>query len=347
MFDCHFLNNTAYQGVDGSHRTTTDTLVGGSVLFGQELPGLTIRGTDIQDYDNRASMLLSDTQQIYCRDLPCELGFSCSYDKASLWCTPCPYPLVSTDGISCTQCSASQGPSSDRSRCEPCPDGLKSIAGVCERCLPGHQPDTKQVECLHCSEQKVSVNGTLCTRCPDGAQPNPLRSACVPCSNSTEVFENTTRRCICKAGMERKGTACTSCSPDRFKPQASTDLHLEDGTEIEELCKPCPNGAISDSTRTKCVCPVNFYNVSYGKITCYDKAEEIKLAEYEAQTDIAELQVCQSCDTLECIDCSQKSLHEVWSHVTVKKGYGLPSLLLENFQGLQAGPVAPHACRGD
>jgi WD40 repeat protein len=137
--------------------------------------------------------------------------------------------------------------------------------------------------------------------------------------------------------MERKGTACTSCSANRFKPQASTDLHLEDGAEIEELCKPCPNGAISDNTRTNCVCPINFYNVSYGRITCYDKHKEMKLGDSETQKDVAGLQVCQSCDSLECIDCSQKSQHEVWSHVTIQPGYGLPTALADRYQGLQSG----------
>ena len=45
-----------------------------------------------------------------CAEHPCDPGFSCSYDKYSITCTPCEFPLVSTDGLSCVACLAGSGP---------------------------------------------------------------------------------------------------------------------------------------------------------------------------------------------------------------------------------------------
>lgn len=96
-----------------------------------------------------------------CDAHPCPPGFSCAYVNYSLWCTPCPVPWTSTNGLQCNPCTAGHGPLSDATGCKPCIGNNFSAFGVCHPC-----------------SGTASHDRTGCEPCPHGQVPAPDLSGC-------------------------------------------------------------------------------------------------------------------------------------------------------------------------
>lgn len=289
---------------------------------------LLISSTIIFDYSNSDSIVLANSRPNYCRDTPCAKGSSCTYENASLWCTPCLHPQISTDGLTCTQCPSAQGPSPGRSHCVPCEPGLASVAGECFACPLGEEPNDAQRDCNQCDDIHVSEGGHRCVLCGNFSQPNQRRDACTPCNPVQESFDAAERKCVCAPGQTRVGDHCQSCPPQQFKPHPG-----------DESCSACGTSTQSNRDHTACMCPVNTYNITYGMIMCFDTAEQITADLLEVDINTAGMAPCQTCDDLPCVDCGMIfGSDDVASHVTVRDGYGLPlSLLDSGYTGLQSG----------
>jgi predicted outer membrane repeat protein len=65
-----------------------------------------------------------------CAQHPCDPGFACKYDKYSITCTPCEFPLVGMDGLSCVACLAGFGPNVQMTNCTECSGVQFSTIGV-------------------------------------------------------------------------------------------------------------------------------------------------------------------------------------------------------------------------
>ena len=327
VYRTNFSTGIAESGQSGNHRSVTNVMIGGSVLYGDNMHKLIFQTTDIEGFSNSDSILLANSRPDYCGDTPCPLGFSCTYQNFSLWCVPCPPPLVSIDGVTCARCVSSTGPSFDRSECIPCEAGTASDTGDCHACPRGDQPNPQQSDCEPCPDMHVSPNGTACVLCPNGTQPDPQKISCSPCNPVSEIFDMETRACVCGPGATRMQDHCQPCAAGQFKPSSG-----------EHSCTACGVSAIENQNHTGCVCPVSSYNVTYGMITCFDKAEQITLDQIEAEVNIADLSVCQPCGGLPCIQCGPMVSSDRSSHVTVSPGYGLPRSLMEDgYRGLQTG----------
>eukprot|EP01052_Picozoa_sp_SAG31_P014690 SAG31_NODE_921_length_10984_cov_2.779329_9_plen_1244_part_00 len=301
---------------------------GGGVLYVANMAALSFLSVHIDDFSFSKSVVTVNSFPAFCRDMPCSPGYRCLYDNFSLWCTKCPYPLVSTDGLTCARCQSAHGPSQEQDECTACQPGKASTSGECRPCLAGAQPNPGQTDCTACESTFVSTDGTNCTVCPANKQPNANKDRCRACRPLAELFDETTRLCTCSAGWSRKNGECELCAPGRFKSSAG-----------EQSCGLCPLSSITNLNRTQCACPAQTYNISYGKISCFNEAEEISPDELTAQKSIsAASQICQLCDQLPCIDCGSPSESDPSSHVTVRPGYGLPETLLRSgYTGLQSG----------
>eukprot|EP01052_Picozoa_sp_SAG31_P008866 SAG31_NODE_455_length_15433_cov_4.248728_1_plen_1124_part_00 len=331
------FSNFSANFIGGNSSEDMASIEGGEVLYAVNMRSLSFLSVHIADFAIAKKILTVGTFPAYCRDMPCSVGSSCSYDNFSLWCTQCQYPLISADGLACTRCPSARGPSQDSSECVACEPGRYStsgeLGGFCSLCQGGSQPNTHQTDCETCdvtAAPTVSVDGRACMQCPDGQQPNPNRDTCVPCVVGAEVFDNTSRLCVCAAGWTRTEETCSPCAEDYVK-----------ASEGDHSCERCILSAYPNENRTACVCRGDTYNVTYGKITCFDAVEEItdEMIETEALSLNKNLAVCQPCSKLECIDCATLP-GKISSHVTVRVGYGLPQSLLENgYAGLQTGAL--------
>ena len=194
------------------------------------------------------------------------------------------------------------------------------MAGECFACPLGEEPNDAQRDCNQCDDIHVSEDGRQCMLCGNFSQPNPRRDTCTPCNPVQESFDAAERRCVCAPGQTRVGGHCQSCPPQQFKP------HSGDGS-----CSACGTSTQSNRDHTACVCPVNTYNITYGMIKCFGKAEQITAEILEVEVNTAGMAPCQTCDDLLCVNCGMiPGSNDVASHVTVREGYGLPLSLLDS-----------------
>jgi hypothetical protein len=104
--------------------------------------------------------------------------------------------MYTSDRVSCGSCGDGHAPNTARSACDPCPDGMAGVDGICEQCPLGAQPridmDTRQViadRCVDCTETSafnssrgwVSATGVSCEACPAGRAPNAESTVCDVC----------------------------------------------------------------------------------------------------------------------------------------------------------------------
>ena len=82
-----------------------------------------------------------------------------SYSPTGDQCDECQGPgLFTSDRVQCSACDDGTMPSSARSGCEPCPEGMAGTGGICEQCPLGTQPridpESRAVladECVACT----------------------------------------------------------------------------------------------------------------------------------------------------------------------------------------------------
>lgn len=262
----------------------------GQSLAVRELLTWSIRSTTFNAYQpcggqsaisGGCSVYTRSSPPLGCHETPCQPGFSCSFMQLSTWCTACSWPLVSTDGLTCSLCPAGKGPTTNLSACEDCVAGTVSSHGVCQVCRPGTQPFDNKTGCENCTLNFVSAQGLGCYSCDPGFQSNPLQSACdhcgafgsasysldgSPCINcSAGRSPNVNRsQCVdcpaglhspdgspctrCQAGWEPSlrlfASICQQCNSSSFSCDGSLCRICDDGNEPVQnntACKPCPS----------------------------------------------------------------------------------------------------------
>ena len=106
--------------------------------------------------------------------------------------------------LSCKFCSDGYGPSSDRSACEPCPNGTAGVLGECVHCESGKQP------------VEVAEAGDMCSfLLPCGAWVERCAGVCVPRRGTYDQHPVGARtRCVtCPRGKAGVDGNCTRCPP--------------------------------------------------------------------------------------------------------------------------------------
>eukprot|EP01046_Picozoa_sp_COSAG06_P022113 COSAG06_NODE_1694_length_8699_cov_57.094767_1_plen_2376_part_10 len=145
-----------------------------------------------------------------CVEHPCDLGYACSYDKYSITCTPCEYPLVSADGLSCRSCLAGAGPNAGLTDCTECPGEQYSTFGVCldpDRGYTSNGDHTAAIDVDECSADDggcdpLAVKVGSCEYTADGTETDcqsPCKNEvgsfrCGPCPNG--FLLNGDNRCV-------------------------------------------------------------------------------------------------------------------------------------------------------
>eukprot|EP01048_Picozoa_sp_COSAG05_P013780 COSAG05_NODE_1500_length_4702_cov_7.352813_1_plen_618_part_00 len=188
--------------------------------------GWSIRGTSITPFDNYDSVFTSSSGFLSCDTSPCEPGEGCTLYQQSIWCSPCPAGQISSDGVTCHECTpGKQRVADNNTACEVCPIGriraTEHGGQTCSACEVGTTPN---IERTHCEFRA----------CPRNQFWNPLSGQCTCASG----FYNTTSygHVCCMAG----GSSGKDMDDDSLCNDSGDDE--EDMTRALELdvCLPCP-----------------------------------------------------------------------------------------------------------
>lgn len=161
----------------------------------------------------------------------------------------CPLPADLPPACAATFCSCEPGQYYDRGACADCEPGFYSTRGA--------------AYCSPCPSGAVSgAAAGACTVCPAGTFANVVTQQCQPVGQGAYTpIEGMSSALICPAGTfaAANGSSCTQCPYGSTSPPSSSALsdcacpfglfadYSADMVTFD--CRPCPTGAVCDSTR--------------------------------------------------------------------------------------------------
>lgn len=292
------------------------------------------------------TVYLSGPPGLDCDTYPCAPSEGCTYEKMSLFpCEICGANLVSTKGLTCDLCPNGHTGSPDKKRCLKCVAGKAGIGGVCdpctegfvaaegksmcEECRAGKYP-AKKDKCLDCPVGRAGSGG-VCDICSAGKMPNNASTVCVPCADGMHSTDG--RSCMpCEQGNSPSldKAKCVACAEGKFSDTGTICRTCKDVTGDETL--------LPSVDRSRCECPTNTYNKTYGFIFCLTGSyvrEDIE-GRYSATTEgryaaLRQKGMCVECDT-DCVSCKTQG------ETLIKPNYGLSARTAAGYSGLQSGP---------
>jgi predicted outer membrane repeat protein len=185
--------------------------------------------TDVIPFDAVGSVYTAVVPLAGCTDLvpPCAPGYSCSYERFSIFCRPCESGLVSLEGLVCTTCAQAYG-----------------RAGL------GPNPD--QTGCVSCQGNNYSSFG-ICLECPPALVVAKDRSRCEDCGARRTAFaesDGAKRICGCQQGFYNSTEALRVCFHSGYdESKIQNALSNTDMLKGQE-CLPCPTDVTGDGCLT-------------------------------------------------------------------------------------------------
>eukprot|EP01046_Picozoa_sp_COSAG06_P024937 COSAG06_NODE_2064_length_7686_cov_16.484249_4_plen_586_part_00 len=129
----------------------------GAALDADRPTSIRVVDSTFDPYEDGATTVFVRGRLGGCAEHPCSPGFSCSYEKYSISCSPCDFPQVGLDGITCSPCPASHGPNAAATMCEPCQGDTYSKTGVCQECGSTLVATPDHAGCDDCGDRQTAI----------------------------------------------------------------------------------------------------------------------------------------------------------------------------------------------
>lgn len=165
-------------------------------------------------------------------------------------CRPCPAGFVGNKEFNAT-------------RCVRCPSGTfkgEDQSGPCQTCESDKPSISSGSSCARCNkQQRLDVKKKICVQCPPSHESaGGLAKKCKPCPRGAV---STREGCQCAPGWGPAGKGCKLCPPGTMAPDyffyhrctACRDgFFAPKAGTVFDACRPCPEGKVSSSDKSKC-----------------------------------------------------------------------------------------------